>query len=166
MRERQQVNELYEINPLFRSQLEEILIRDEARQGLSEANEPRKTPVPRYVIDGFQSPGYQGSLSAYEQPRRAMYLENKPRDYLAELGDYGKHLYKRTKNWFIEEPHKGVGAIGAVLGGIAGIFAGPLGVLIGMGLGAATSAGVTYAFKRGVWDSGKKLSKNPIAIEF
>lgn len=66
--------------------------------------------------------------------------------------EYAETLYNRGKEWFVEKPYKGLGAIGAMFGGAAGLAAGPIGVLIGMAVGSAASSGVGAA---GYWAWGR-----------
>ena len=83
--------------------------------------------------------------------------------YLAEgqqrERDYFSELYGRGKEWFIERPYKGLGALGAVLGGIAGLAFGPLGVLITGAVGAGVLGGLGAGYYW-AWGRGKRIPKN------
>ena len=93
----------------------------------------------------------EGSLSAY------LAQNQRERDYLS-------NLYGRTKEWFIEKPYKGFGALGAIFGGISTLAFGPLGVLLGAAVGSLVlgGAGAGYYW---AWGRGKRIPKNTKFLE-
>ena len=102
----------------------------------------------RPAYEGYGNPSAIDAYLQQEQPRRN--------------GDYFSNLYGRTKEWFIEKPYKGFGALGAILGGISTLAFGPLGVLLGAAVGSSVLGGMGASYYW-AWGRGKRIPNN---IEF
>lgn len=99
----------------------------------------------------------RGSSGVLYQQERQQSGEKK--GYLSQMGDYFKHLYNRTGEWFIEKPYKGLGALGAIIGGALGLAAGPLGVLFGGAIVGSILGGLGAGYYWS-WGRGKRIPGN------
>ncbi len=81
------------------------------------------------------------------------------RSYISRIGDYAKRAYNRTDEWFVQKPYKGLGALGAIMGGSMGLALGPLGVLFGGAVVGSILSGLGGIY-HGLWGRGKRIPKN------
>ena len=116
-------------------------------------NFPNESPVSR---KDFYDLMRGGSGILYQQERQQ---SGEKKGYLHQMGDYFKRLYDRTGEWFIEKPYKGLGGLGAIIGGTLGLAAGPLGVLFGGAVVGSILGGLGAGYYWS-WGRGKRMPKD------